>query len=119
MAERVAYLCDGLNPNCSEKISCFKCNMGNFNHGETCYHTVNGDHAVYGASMYPEIWSGIRFKKMPEECDDIRYFEEWDKEKIVELIENGQFLLLPNDKFRNTVLDAYRNHTLCFSEGEN
>ena len=118
MPNKIAYLCDGLSPNCSGKIGCFKCLMGNFNSDAICYHTLDPAHAVYGASLYPGVWSGIRFKAVP--CgDEIRYFEEWDSERIKELIENGEFLLLPNEKFRETILEAYRNKKLIFSEGEN
>lgn len=119
MESKVAYICDGLDPKCSAKIGCFKCAIGNHNRDDLCYHTLNPDYSVYGSCQYPGVWAGIRFKAFPNGNDRISYFEEWDKSVIQDLIENGDIYLLPNEPFRDLMIDAYNNKKLIFSEGEN
>lgn len=118
MESKVAYICNGLNPNCSAKIGCFKCAIGNHNRDDLCYHTLNPDYSVYGSCQYPGVWAGIRFKAVPSD-KSINYFEEWDKNVIQDLIESGNIYLLPNEPFRDLMIDAYINKKLIFSEGEN
>lgn len=116
MADKVAYLCDGLDPKCSGNIGCFKCSIGRMNSDMTCYHTLNPEHAVYGETLYPGIWAGIRFRFISD-GKDIRYFEEWDIERIDSLIKSGEWMLLPNEPFRKTILDLWStDKKLYFTE---
>lgn len=118
MGNDIAYLCDGLDPKCSGKIGCFKCSIGRCNSDGICYHTLNPEHAVYGKTLFPGVWKGIRFKAFPYAREVIYYFEEWDEELIRELIDTGVWMLLPNEEFREKILEAKKNHKLIFSEGE-
>ena len=48
---KIAYICDGLVPECSDKPGCFR-------HAKTlmdnCYHTLKPSHARNGAVLDPE-----------------------------------------------------------------
>lgn len=119
MADKIAYLCDGLDPKCSGKIGCFKCLMGRTNSDNICYHTLNPEHAIYGKTLYPSVWAEIRFRSILD-GKDIRYFEEWDIKRIDSLIKSGEWMLLPNEPFRKTILDLWStDKKLYFTEREN
>lgn len=106
LESKVAYICDGLDPKCSGKLGCFKCLAPDFGNGETCFHTLDPSHAVYGGTLYPSVWAGSRFKVYPTE-NELRYFEEWDEAVIKELCASKQILLLPNEPIRMIWLSKY------------
>lgn len=106
MESKVAYICDGLDPKCSGKIGCFKCLAPDFGNDATCFHTLNPDHAVYGKTLHPSVWAGIRFK-IYKTNTEVLYYEEWDEDVIKELCKTKELLLLPYEPIRMTWLCKY------------
>lgn len=73
---KIAYLCNGLQPECSGKIGCFKCATPEFDASMTCRHTLDVKYAVNGPCDDPESEVPVRFKRYVCENGEIRYFEE-------------------------------------------
>lgn len=46
----VAYICNGLDPECSDKIGCFRCGRPGMQY---CNHTLNKQYAVNGECKDP------------------------------------------------------------------
>lgn len=71
----VAYICDGLVPECSGHVGCFKFPSASFDDLNVCHHTFDCNHAVFGASLHPEDEVPDRFVKFVCSPTEIRYFE--------------------------------------------
>ena len=76
----IAYICDGLVPDCSGKVGCFKCPGTAFDENATCFHTTDISHARYGPCDDPEKEVPKRFKRYVINDHEIRYFEEPESE---------------------------------------
>ena len=77
MTNNIAYICDGLVPECSGTIGCFKYPGTALDEPDICRHTTDQKHAVYGACEHPEDYVPSRFVYIPEEeSSQLRYFEE-------------------------------------------
>ena len=61
---KVAYLCDGLVPECSGKLNCYKYPGCEFDSGRTCKHTFDISHAKFGVCENPENEVPQRFKQV-------------------------------------------------------
>lgn len=72
---KVAYICDGMVPECSGKVGCYKYTGAAFDENAICSHTNDPEHAFYGASDNPESEVPERFKKIDGGVD-FQYFEE-------------------------------------------
>lgn len=78
---KIAYLCNGLNPKCSGKIGCYKCSIPEFDPLMTCRHTLDVKYAVNGPCEDPEREVPNRFKRFVDhDGKTIRYFEEIEDE---------------------------------------
>lgn len=75
---KVAYICDGLMPECSGKVGCFKYPGAAFDPSMTCFHTLDPEHAKNGPCEDPEAECPERFKKVQDEID-IEWFEESER----------------------------------------
>ena len=79
--KKVAYLCDGLVPECSEKIGCYRCLDPNM---RTCTHTRDEKHAIFGMCEKPEE-NPVRF----EEIDNSDFISFWEIEPNCKFWETG------------------------------
>ena len=77
---KIAYICDGLVPDCSGKLHCFKCPGPVFDDSMVCRHTTDPLHAINEITDDPENEVPQRFKRYVSYDGDIRYFEEPEKE---------------------------------------
>jgi hypothetical protein len=69
---KIAYICNGLVPECSGKPGCFKFGKPGF---DICHHTLKVEYAKYGPCDNPEKYPG-RFNHLePTESDYIEYWE--------------------------------------------
>ena len=68
---RVAYICDGLVPECSDKLGCFRCGKEGMNY---CKHTFQPEHALNGACEDP--WNyPQRFIDLSKSTGENEYWE--------------------------------------------
>ena len=74
---KVAYLCDGLDPECSDKPGCFRCMTPVSN----CCHTFDPTHAVNGWCPHPEM-EPQRFTKL--NGSDVSGIDYWEGSAPVE-----------------------------------
>ena len=87
----IAYVCDGLVPECSGKVGCFKYPNASYPSDDTCWHTTDPKHAIYGTCFCPEEWVPYRFKIIGDSKDGItRYYEEWDSKAVEDIYTTNQ-----------------------------
>ena len=79
--KKIAYICDGLVPACSGKLGCFKCPGAAFDDNNTCRHTFNSAHAVYGTCTDPESFVPNRFVRFTDHSGNNSYYEIGKEEK--------------------------------------
>lgn len=76
ISDMIAYLCDGVVPECSGKPWCYKCALPMPDSHIICKHTTNSSHAINGPCENPEAEVPQRFKRFVVGEYEIRYFEE-------------------------------------------
>ena len=77
---KVAYICTGTNPKCSEKPWCFKCALPMPDNNIVCHHTTDTEYAATPLTDDPEKETPERFKRFVVGEHEIRYFEDPESE---------------------------------------
>ena len=71
---KIAYLCDGLVPECSDKVGCMRFSKPGMS---DCHHTIQASHAINGGCLDP--WNHPeRFTHITD--SDSQYIEYWEGE---------------------------------------
>lgn len=68
---KIAYICNGLVPGCSDKIGCYRCLKPGMS---DCHHTTDDRYALNGKCEDPENYPE-RFNKLDPDDSDIDYWE--------------------------------------------
>lgn len=72
---KIAYICTGLNPECSGKVGCFKQPGAVFDDSTVCTHTLDPQYAKNDICDDPEAEVGTRFLHYVEEDGSVAYYE--------------------------------------------